>query len=401
MKGRDPDESRRAAAPLELLFDLTFVVAFGQAADQLAHLVAAGHPGLGVVGFSFAIGATCWAWITFSWFASAYDTDDWLYRVTTLVQMVGVIVFALGLPAFFDSLEGGHGVDNGVLVAGYVVMRAAMIAQWLRVAAQDRSRRATALTYAWLVGIAQVAWIALAVAHQSTSIFFVCAGVLFVVEVASPVLAERRSSGTPWHAQHIAERYGLLAIIALGEAIFGTVTAVSVLVQEQGWSAEAGFVVVAGIGITSGLWWTYFMVPSGEILARHRERLFVWGYGQVVLLAAIAAIGAGLHVVASVIQGDAAVGVTAAIAAVATPALVFSVTLVGLNSYLLRDLDPLRNGFVAACVLILVTAVGAAAAGAPIVLCLILMTLAPTVVVVGYESVGYRRDAAAATRASS
>ena len=35
MTGRDPDEEHRAATPLELLYDLTFVVAFGEAANQL------------------------------------------------------------------------------------------------------------------------------------------------------------------------------------------------------------------------------------------------------------------------------------------------------------------------------------------------------------------------------
>jgi low temperature requirement protein LtrA len=401
MKGRDPDENHRAAAPLELLFDLTFVVAFGQAADQLAHVVAAGHPGQGILGFVFAIGATCWAWINFSWFASAYDTDDWLYRVTTMVQMIGVIIFALGLPAMFESLESAGRIDDSVIVAGYVIMRVAMIAQWLRAARQDQPRRSTALAYALLVGMAQVAWVALAILHQSAPIFFACAGLLFVFEVACPVLAERKTSGTPWNPQHIAERNGLLAIIALGEAIFGTVAAVSVLVEEQGWSTEAVLVVVAGIGITFGLWWTYFTVPAGEILARHRERSFLWGYGQVLILGAIAAIGAGLHVVAYVVEGHAAVGVTGAIVAVTVPALVFSVTLFGLNTYLLREVDPFRAGLVAGSVAILILAIGVAAAGVSIGLCLILVTLAPAVVVVGDETIGYRRGAAAAERERS
>ena len=108
--------------------------------------------------------------------------------------------------------------------------------------------------------------------------------------------------------------------------------------------------VVAGVGITFGLWWTYFIVPSGELLARHRERSFVWGYGQIVILGAIAAIGAGLHVAADVIDGHAAVGVTAAIVSVSVPALVFSVTLFALHTYLLRELDRVMVGLVAGCV---------------------------------------------------
>lgn len=74
--GRDPDEQHHVATPLELLFDLTFVVAFGIAANELAHLLAENHVGPGLLGFSFATFAVCLAWINFSWFASAYDTDD-------------------------------------------------------------------------------------------------------------------------------------------------------------------------------------------------------------------------------------------------------------------------------------------------------------------------------------
>jgi hypothetical protein len=57
----------------EPLYDLTFVVAFGVAAEQLAHLLAEGHFAAGLVGFVIAIFAVCWCWINYSWFASAYD----------------------------------------------------------------------------------------------------------------------------------------------------------------------------------------------------------------------------------------------------------------------------------------------------------------------------------------
>jgi len=130
MTGRDPDEQHRAATPLELLFDLTFVVAFGVAAEQLAHLLAEGHVASGLTSFTLAMLGVCWAWANFSWFASAYDTDDWPFRVATMVQMVGVLIFTLGLPAVFGSIDQGHHVDSTVTVAGYVVMRVAMVFQW-------------------------------------------------------------------------------------------------------------------------------------------------------------------------------------------------------------------------------------------------------------------------------
>ena len=85
MTGRDPHETHRAATPLELLYDLTFVIAFGLAADELAHALAADHIGVGLGGFAFAMFAVTWAWIQYTWFASAYDTDDWICRLMVMV----------------------------------------------------------------------------------------------------------------------------------------------------------------------------------------------------------------------------------------------------------------------------------------------------------------------------
>src|ERR1700746_2148454 len=104
MTGRDPHEAHRAATPLELLFDLTFATSFGLAASEAASVLAGGHVITGLVGFGFASFAICWAWINFSWFSSAYDTDDWLFRIVTMVQMVGVLVLAAGVPRMFASI---------------------------------------------------------------------------------------------------------------------------------------------------------------------------------------------------------------------------------------------------------------------------------------------------------
>src|SRR5258705_9746681 len=117
MRGRDPPEAHRAATPLELLFDLTFATSFGLAASQSASVLADGHFIAGLVGFGFASFAICWAWINFSWFSSAYDTDDWVFRIVTMVQMIGVLVLAAGLPRMFASIERIGRLDNSVMVA--------------------------------------------------------------------------------------------------------------------------------------------------------------------------------------------------------------------------------------------------------------------------------------------
>ena len=225
MVGRDPDEGGRASTPLELLFDLSFVIAFGAAADELAHLVTDGHISEGVIGFCFATFAVSWAWIGFSWFASAYDTDDWMFRLTTMVQMVGVLVLALGLPRMFESLVEGDHVDLQLMVTGYVVMRVPMLVQWLRAGREDSGRRQVCMVMVSSLLVAQIGWVLLLVVDPATRWAFVAIGVLILVEAAGPAVAESLHDGTPWHGHHVAERYGLMVIIALGEGLLGTTTA--------------------------------------------------------------------------------------------------------------------------------------------------------------------------------
>src|SRR5262245_8844691 len=197
MMGRDPSERHRAATPLELLFDLTFVIAFGIASNELAHFLAEDHLAAGIGGFLFAVFAISWAWINFSWFASAYDTDDWVFRLLTMVQMVGVLLLALGLPDMFDSLLRGGTVDNGVMVLGYVVMRVPMVFQWALAARQDPPRRNACLAYIVTITVAQVGWVALLLAHTSIAATFTIAAGLILIELAGPVIAETRLGGTP------------------------------------------------------------------------------------------------------------------------------------------------------------------------------------------------------------
>jgi low temperature requirement protein LtrA len=398
MSGRDPYEEHRVATPLELLFDLTFVIAFGISANEFAHLLAEDHVGAGLLGFSFATFAVCWAWINFSWFASAYDTDDWIYRLLTMLQMVGVIIMALGFPPMFASIEHGHNVDNRVMVAGYVVMRIALVAQWLRAAKQDPEHRSACLTYAVAVTVAQVGWIATIFLHTTVPVTLAIVALLIGVEFMGPVIAETRKGGTPWHAHHITERYGLLTIIALGEGVVGTVASLSAVVGAQGWSFDAVFVVVAGVGLTFGMWWTYFIVPQAELLHAHRERSFLFGYLPVVTLGAIVATGAGLHAAAYYIEHQSKLSSVETVLSVAVPVAIYIASIYLLYAVLLRAVDTFHLLLLAVTAIVLVAAVWLAAAGISMANCLLVVTLAPMVTVVGYELLGHRHAAEAIAR---
>ena len=392
MSGRDPHEDHRPATPLELLFDLTFVVAFGAAGNELAHALAEGHVTSGLIGFGLAMFAVCWAWINFSWFASAYDTDDWAYRLLTMVQMAGVLIFALGLPEMFESVHEGDRIDIRMMVAGYVVMRVAMVGQWRRVMREDPERRECARTYVLTLIGSQAGWVALAFADASIGTFFLLALVLIVIETAGPVVAEARGGGTPWHPHHIAERYGLLAIITFGEVILGTVAAMSVHVHDPGigWTREAGMVLAAGIGLTFGMWWTYFAIPWADILHHHRERSFFWGYGHMLIYAGIAATGAGLHVAQYYLEGHSQLDITGTVLTVVVPVAVFLGMLYLMYAVSMRATDPFHLVLLAGTAAVLVAAVVLAGQGLSLAWCLVVVALAPVVTIVGYEAIGHR-----------
>lgn len=388
MSGRDPHEAHRVATPLELLFDLTFVIAFGVAAREFAHMLAANHVGSGLFAFSFATFAVCWAWINFSWFASAYDTDDWVYRVMTMLQMVGVIVMALGFPPMFASIEHGAHVDNRVVVAGYVVMRIALVGQWVRAAAQDPAHRSACLTYVAAVTFAQVLWIVSIFLDTSLPVTMAIVVVLIGIETLGPLLAELRRGGTPWHAHHIAERYGLLTIIALGEGVVGTVASLTAVVNAQGWTFDAVFVVVAGVGLTFGLWWIYFLTPHAELLHARRERSFWFGYFPIVTLGAIVATGAGLDAAALYIEHHSELSSVGTVLSVAVPVGLFVVSVYLLNTFMVGKASIPHVLLITLTIVVLAFSVWLAAAGISMANCLLVVTLAPMLTVVGYEILG-------------
>ena len=399
MSGRDPHEEHRSATPLELLYDLTFVVAFGIAADELAHYLADGHYRTGILGFCFATFAVSWAWTNYSWFASAYDTDDWVMRLATMVQMLGVIVLALGLEQAFASIEEGDVLDNGVMVAGYVVMRVPMIFLWLRAARHDPPRRPAAMAYVWTISVSQVFWVVLAVVDLPLGKTFAIAGVLIAVEMIGPFVAQRRKGGTPWHSHHIAERYGLLVIITLGEGIIGTVASINAVVHgSAGWTVDAAVVAFAGIGLIFATWWTYFAIPWADVLHLHRERSFTWGYGHIVLFGSLAAIGAGLHVAAYYLEHESTLGPTGTVLSTAIPVSIYVASLYGIYLAFTRHADPFHLTLLAGTAGVIVLSVVLAGLGVGVGACLLVLMLAPVVTVVGYETLGYRHVTEALAR---
>ncbi|MFF7394148.1 low temperature requirement protein A [Streptomyces scabiei] len=320
---RGRGEEHRVASPLELFFDLCFVVAVAQAGVQLVHSVAEAHAAEGILNYAMVFFAIWWAWMNFTWFASAYDNDDVPYRLVTLVQISGVLVLAAGVGRAFED----H--DWSLVVLGYVIMRLAMTAQWLRAArtATD-AERVTALRYASGVALCQIGWLGLLVLPEPARPWLFLA--MAIAELSVPVYAERGFQ-TSWHPHHIAERYGLFTIIVLGETILAATVAVKSAADENDALGELLPIAVGGLLIVFSAWWIYFTVPIHGHLRSSRES-FLWGYGHYLIFASAAAIGAGLEVAVEEAVHKAHISTLAASAAVTLPTALYLISVWALHA---------------------------------------------------------------------
>jgi low temperature requirement protein LtrA len=208
--------------------------------------------------------------------------------------------------------------DFGVITIGYVVMRLAMVSQWLRAAHADGDRRPTALRYALGITLVQIGWVLrLGLGSQWFLGSFL---LLATAEMLVPVWAEL-ANPTTWHPQHISERYGLFTLIVLGE----TVLAASLAVQSAfGVGHNGGLLglALASVIIVFSMWWIYFDRPAHELLRMLRIAL-KWGYGHYLIFAAAAAVGAGVAAAVDFEIGRAHLSETTVAYAVALPVSIY------------------------------------------------------------------------------
>ncbi len=331
MIARDRGQEFRSSTPLELFFDLCFVVAVAQAGNQL-------HRGLGqslgwhawaeLPGYLMVFFGIWWAWVNFSWFASAYDTDDVLYRLLTLLQISGALVLAAGVPAGFETF------NFSIMTYGYVIMRIAMIAQWTRVAIEYPPGRPAAIRYALGIGVCQIGWlIRLALPHPWDLIFF---GLFAVCEALVPVWAETRGRRTSWHPDHIYDRYSCFTLIVLGECASALIIAMQGVVSGKGVSASLIVLAVAALLLVFGLWWAYFKSDTTEALRASLRTTMLWAYTHFLIFTSVAALGATLSVAADAARGANGVQPNDAALMVALPVAVFLLTANGLHGRLTR-----------------------------------------------------------------
>jgi len=351
MGPRDSEEPHRAATSLELFFDLVFVVAIASAAGSLHHGLAEGHLDA-IVYFCLVFVAIWWAWVGYTWFASAYDSGDVIFRLLSFVIMAGSLLLAAGVPDLFAD---GQSV---LVVAGYTVMRLGMVSLWLRAAHGHPEGRRCALTYAAGITAVQVFWLARLVIEDGRALLLSTFVIGMLLEFTVPYVAERTHRSS-YHPDHIAERYGLFTIIVLGEVVLSSVMAVQGALEGDEYLADLVPLVIGGMLLVFSMWWMYFKREHAPLFASART---VWraAYAHAFGFAAVAATGAGLAVAVDVITHHGHTTKTVAVWSVAVPVGVFTVVLGVLHWLGDHDARLARPAFATTAAVLLVAAIGLA-----------------------------------------
>ncbi|AZA11398.1 Bacterial low temperature requirement A protein (LtrA) [Corynebacterium gerontici] len=313
MNPRSPQEAHRTASPLELFFDLVFVIAISVGGGHFHHALIEGHVWHGLIGFIMMFQCIWWAWMNFTWFATAFDNDDWLFRTLTFVQMFGVLVLAVGSEAFFT------GENLELPVIGFIIMRVALIAQWLRASRCGGQAGRAARLYAAGLFVVQFFWIGWIFLPQALIVpgFFA----FIALELCVPVLAEKLGR-TNWHPHHITERYGLFTIILLGESLLGAANAIADAVQHREHVLLFVALAVAALVIAAGMWWLYFWPEHHREISSLRSSLR-YGYGHAFIFASAAAVSVGIEVQISHFTDHSVLGTIATNLSIGIPVAVF------------------------------------------------------------------------------
>lgn len=346
MHMRHPEEAHRASTPLELFFDLIFVVAVSLNAAALHHGLGGGHVAPALLAYAMQFAVIWWAWMGFTWFASAFDTDDVPYRLMVMLQMVGALVIAAGVPAAFEHQ------DWRLVVTGYVLVRVGLVVLWLRAARANPAQRATTQRYALGLTLCQALWVGMLFLPKDwgVPVFFM----LFALELSVPVLAQR-AGRLNFHPDHILERYSLFTIIVLGESVLSTVMSIKNTQAQGQLNMNTGVVVGSAVLIVFSLWWLYFDKPKVNLshTSNSQASRFWWAYGHYFVFSSAAAVGVGLSVAVECGTGTIGLPLEDAQWAIAIPVAGFLLSLWLVHFKTLRHSALARWGMPATALLVL------------------------------------------------
>lgn len=246
----NPGSRRRATLrdndtvmPLELFFDLVFVLALTQSTALMAH-----HPSWeGLAQGLLVLAVMWWSWTGYSWLTSVVDPEDGVVRIALAISIAALMVCSLCIPGAFG--------DDGLMFAiAYGFVRAMHVVLLMHASRDNPGLRKSTTEFA--MGAAIGCGLLIAASQADGSLQAALWGAAVVADFGGALAAD--AEGWQLQPHHFAERHGLIIIIALGESI------VAVGAGADGESLTTGVVAVSVLGalLSFGLWWLYFDVSA-------------------------------------------------------------------------------------------------------------------------------------------
>ena len=282
-----------SASNLELFFDLAYVLVV----LELATTFVGDLTWSGLVTFAALFTAMWLSWIGFTLYANRFDTDDVVFRIGKL----GATLFIAGCAAAGTAATTSFAVPFALCFLGArIVLLLLLIRAWWHVV----QARPTLAVYIGTAAVSSVLW-AVSVGVDGTARYVLWA-VAVAVDAVGPVIATWVGDMLPLHMEHLPERFGLLVILVLGEAVGGAARGV----HDAKWVGPAVAVGIAGFLVAAALWWTYFDTTawhsaqklqeeddkdaeSQGAAADERHDLFV--YGHLPLTLGVVMVGIGIE----------------------------------------------------------------------------------------------------------
>jgi low temperature requirement protein LtrA len=282
-----------SASRLELFFDLAYVLVVLELASAFLH-------DLSWSGFIVFVGlfVAIWvSWVGFTLYANRFDTDDLVFRLAKLLATLAVAGCAA-------SASGATKELAIPFAASYLATRVLLLLLYLRAWRHVADARPTIAVYLGCLAVTVVLWaVSLAMPAELRPLVWLVA---VLIDALGPLLATLRDDKLPLHVEHLPERFGLLVILVLGEAVGATARGV----HDAGWAVPSLLTGLIGFAVAAALWWIYFDVAaaasarqleepedgggddtSDGIQADQRHDMFVYGHLPMTLGVVLTGIG--------------------------------------------------------------------------------------------------------------
>ncbi|GHJ52990.1 low temperature requirement protein A [Nonomuraea sp. TT08I-71] len=241
---------------LELFYDLVFVFAF----LNVTTLTSERPTAVALLEMFLVLAVLWWCWTGFAALGNLVRADQRIMPVVGLVVMAAVFVLALTTEvAFYD--EPGGLVGPLVFATAYLVTWVVkMVAFWLTVSVPS-PRQAALLTLPTMGGAAIILIAALLryrLGDEPVALTLQMG--LWILALTFEYLVGLLLVRTGWEmrsAGHLAERHGLIVLVALGESVI----ALGIGAAERGGRPITWWAIYAAcmtLSIIFALWWLYF-----------------------------------------------------------------------------------------------------------------------------------------------